>query len=300
MINVEIAKVCGLCAGCKYAIDTALKIKNEGKNAVLFKEIVHNKNVNLMLQDHGIPIKDEICQIQNDDYIIIRAHGEPPETFEYLKSHDIDFADCTCVNVKKIHNEIEKYSNMGFTIFLIGKYGKTTGKIHPEILGSKGYSKTETILIEDEEDLSKAKEIKDKNCLITFQTTFNESKARNLQIKLQNILDRNNCKVRVYDSICSAQKSINKFSADLARQCDLMIVVGGKNSSNTKELFENVKKITNAIFLEDIYDYQTELKSNNVDLSKNIKIGLTAGASTNRSELETLKILLEKDIENLQ
>lgn len=108
MSNVEISKVCGLCAGCKYAIDTALKIKNEGENAVLFKEIVHNKNVNQMLQDHGIAVKDEISQIQNGDYIIIRAHGEPPETFEYLKSHGIHFADCTCVNVKKIHNEIEK------------------------------------------------------------------------------------------------------------------------------------------------------------------------------------------------
>lgn len=78
-----------------------------------------------------------------------------------------------------------------------------------------------------------------------------------------------------------------------------MIVVGGKNSSNTKELFENVKKITNSIFLENIYDYKSELENNGIKLSKNIQIGLTAGASTDRLELETLKTLLENDIKNL-
>lgn len=300
MENVKISKVCGLCAGCKNAIDNALKSKNSGKNTCLFKEVVHNKNVNQRLLSSGIKMKDSLSDISKDDYVIIRAHGEPPETFEYLKSQGIHYVDCTCVNVKKIHNEIQKFSDLNYVIFLIGKYGKSNNIMHPEIFGSAGYSKFPPIFIEDEEDLSKAKIINNQKCFITFQTTFNENKATKLVNSLKNILTENNCEIEIFNSICNAQKLINKFSAELASESDLMIVVGGKNSSNTKELFENVKQITKAIFLENIFDYKTELKNNNISLSKNIKIGLTAGASTDKEELETLKILIENDIKNLQ
>ena len=299
MENIQISKVCGLCAGCKNAIDTATKSKSLGESTCLFKEIVHNKNVNQKLLESGIKMKENLSELSKDDFVIIRAHGEQPKTFEFLDKNKIEYADCTCVNVKKIHSEIQKYSDLGYVIFLIGKYGKSTGVMHPEILGSSGYSKLPPILIEDAEDLSKANSIFGQKCFITFQTTFNEQKAMGLLNSLKNILEKNHCEIEVFNSICGAQKSINKFSAELAKTCDLMIVVGGKNSSNTKELFENVKKITNSIFLENIYDYKSELENNGIKLSKNIQIGLTAGASTDRLELETLKTLLENDIKNL-
>ncbi len=96
-----------------------------------------------------------------------------------------------------------------------------------------------------------------------------------------------------------AQKQINKFSAELANSCDLMIVVGGKNSSNSIELFNNLKKIKPTIFIENILDWESEIKNNNIILSKNTKIGLTAGASTLKSELDTLKDLIEKKFKEI-
>ena len=116
---------------------------------------------------------------------------------------------------------------------------------------------------------------------------------------ISNICDENHHELIVNKSICMAQKQINLFSVKLAEECDLMIVVGGKNSSNSLELFNNVKNYTNAIFIENINDYESALAQNNISLSKNMKIGLTAGASTMKSELEELKILLQNKLKEL-
>ena len=297
MENIVISKVCGLCAGCNFAILTATKNLQNHKKVTLFKEIVHNDNVNKMLKEKGVSIKDDLNQIKKDELIILRAHGEPPETYEYLKNKKIEFADCTCFNVRKIHSDVEKFSGLGFAIVVIGKYGKHSGIMHPEIEGTIGYSKTVPILIEDEEDVEKLKTLTSQKVYVTCQTTFNEEKADKIIEKIKSILSTRNVEFEINKSICSAQKQINISSVELAKTCDLMFVVGGKKSSNTIELFNNVKNYTTTIFLEDINEYKAELKKNNIALSKNMKIGITAGASTMKSELEELKKLIEKDLE---
>ena len=117
--------------------------------------------------------------------------------------------------------------------------------------------------------------------------------------KIEDICKQNNCELVINKSICSAQTSINKFSVELAKECDLMIVLGGKNSSNTTELYNNVKNYTPTIFIENINLVTEELANNNLSLTKNTKIGLTAGASTSKDEIEQLKLNLEKIIKEL-
>ena len=298
MENVKISKVCGLCAGCKFAIDTALKQLDVSNNVVLFKEIVHNKNVNNFIQQKGIFIEDDINKLSKNSIVVLRAHGEPKSTIDYLEKNNIKFVDCTCTNVKKIHDEV-KFHSKNETVIIIGKYGKKTGIMHPEILGSVGWCKTTPILIEDEEDAKQLKNIKNANFYLVCQTTFNMEKADKLIAKIETICKTNNCSLQVNKSICLAQKQINIFSAELAQECDAMIVVGGKNSSNSLELFNNIKTIKPAVFIEDIRDWKTAFDQNNITLSKNIKIGLTAGASTMKSELEELKNIIEKEIEEI-
>lgn len=295
MENIVISKVCGLCAGCNFAILTATKNLQNHKKVTLFKEIVHNDNVNKMLKEKGVSIKDDLNQIKKDELIILRAHGEPPKTYDYLKKNGIDFVDCTCINVKKIHEEIEKFSKDGYMVIIIGKYGKTSGIMHPEIAGSVGYSTTKPILVEDEDDLNKLN-INLNKVYVTCQTTFNEAKADKILEKIKAFCEENNILCVINKSICSAQKQINIYSAKLAKTSDLMFVVGGKKSSNTIELFNNVSSYAPTIFLEDINDFKTELKKNNIKLSKDMKIGITAGASTMKSELEELKKLLKNEI----
>ena len=297
--NIKIATVCGLCAGCTLAINETQKAVSQNKNVTLFKEIVHNKNVNLMLQSQGVNFCDELENLPKDHTIILRAHGEPETTITHLKDNGYTFVDCTCVNVKNIHNAVSNHSQNGEKIIIIGKYGKHSGVMHPEILGTVGWCKTEPVLIEDEEDVSKLETFSNTKFYLVCQTTFNMEKADKLIEKISAVLKSNNCDLEVNKSICLAQKQINLSSQKLAKECDLMIVVGGKNSSNTTELYNGLKPITTSIFVEDINLFEDELKANNITLSKDMKIGLTAGASTMKSELETLKTLLSNKIKEL-
>ncbi len=145
--NIEISKVCGLCAGCKFAIDTCINQLNQNKNVTLFKEVVHNQNVNNMLIKKGIAIENDINNLSQSSTIILRAHGEPKSTIDFLKSNEFDFIDCTCINVKKIHEDVFNHSSYGENIIIIGKYGKKTGIIHPEIAGTIGWCHSTPILI---------------------------------------------------------------------------------------------------------------------------------------------------------
>ena len=292
--NVEIAKLCGLCAGCNNAINTA---KNELKNGkvVLFKEIVHNKNTNKKLTNLGIRTIDDLKDANSNECIILRAHGEPPETYEFLKTHNLKFKDCTCENVTKIHNLAKDFSEKGYKIILIGKYGKNSNVPHPEVFGTIGWCKNKPILIEDADDLSKLEIDNNNKYYLLCQTTFNEQKADELINKITMLCNKLNKEIILNKTICFAQKAINISSVELAKKSDIIIVIGGKNSSNSKELFENVKKYSNAIFIEDINDWLNEIKKQNIIVSSDTKIGITAGASTLKEELITLKHLIESE-----
>lgn len=292
--NIKIAEICGLCAGCKFAIFSANKELEKNNSVTLFKEIVHNKNVNNKLKQKGVMFAETKEELSPNSTAIIRAHGEPPETYEYLNTKGIPFIDCTCINVKKIHEEVKKYSEDGYTIAILGKFDEETGVIHPEVEGTIGWCKTPPILISKKEHITKLDSVTGK-LYVVCQTTFNEKKADEI---LDQIVYRYNSKLEIVTnkSICNAQKLINQSSAELASNSNLMFVVGGKHSSNTIELANNISKITKTIFLENIEEFESELKANNIILTKDTKIGLTAGASTERSELETLKIMLTEYI----
>lgn len=291
-MNIQIAEICGLCAGCKNAIGTTIKEIESGHNVTIFKEIVHNKNVNSYLHDMGADCVENIEELNNSSTIIIRAHGEPPKTYEYLDSNGFRYRDCTCANVTKIHNQVKEYSERGFKVIIIGKYIKA---LHPEVLGTIGWASSEVILIETMEDISKLdKYTKDKFYLVC-QTTFNTEKAEKLISAISDKLNGLNSEIIINKSLCGAQRAINESSVKLARECDIMIVVGGANSSNSLELYNNVKKHCPSIFIEDIYSYRDALQKENLKVSPTTKVGITAGASTRKEELLELKELIEKE-----
>lgn len=295
MENVKISQVCGLCAGCTRAIDTAVKEIESGKKVTIFKEIVHNKNVNSYLEAIGAKCEESLENLTSDSVVIIRAHGEPPETFENLKNKGIDFRDCTCFNVSKIHKVVKEYSEKGYVIIILGKHKKA---IHPEVFGTIGWAKTDVVLIESNEDIEKLNELKNEKFYLVCQTTFNMKKADELISEIQEVLKSNNSELVVNKSLCSAQKTINEFSAKLAAESDIMIVVGGVNSSNSIELFKNVSSICPSIFIEDIYSYKDALKEKGLEITNQTRVGITAGASTRKEELVELKNLIEKDLKN--
>ncbi len=296
MENIVISKICGLCAGCKAAINSAKQTLESHSHVSLFKEIVHNESVNSSLAKIGIKIKNELSDFEEGEVAILRAHGEPKSTYEYLDSHGIAYVDSTCVNVKKIHEQVLSYESLGYKIIIIGKYGKLSGKVHPEILGTIGWCNLSPILIEDEEDISKLKPFKNEKFYLVCQTTFNIKKAEAFVEKITQICNQNNCELVINLSICGAQKMINTSSIELAKISDVMIVVGSKKSSNTTELYNNLSKQIKTLFLEDISKWREILKENNIVLSPKLRVGLTAGASTDKEELYTLKNEMENEI----
>ena len=293
MVNVQIAKVCGLCAGCIRAIRATESELEKGKNVTIFKEIVHNKNVNSYLKSIGATCEENICDLPKGNTIIVRAHGEPPETYKYFDENGIEYIDCTCPNVEAIHNKVREYSDLGYKIIVLGKHSP---KMHPEVLGTVGWSRTGVVLVETIEDVEKLKEYKNEKFYLVCQTTFNMAKAETLINEIEKVVASNDCSIVENRSLCNAQKVINSSSVELAKECDIMIVVGGANSSNSLELYNNVKNYCPSIFIEDINTYKDELLANRLEIKDGTRIGITAGASTRKEELVELKNLIENSL----
>lgn len=279
--NVEISKACCLCYGASRALDNTINACKTNKNVTLFKQLLHNKRTVKNLTELGVVQKDKLEDINKNDFVILRAHGEPKSTYEYLNKNKIKYLDCTCPNVLAINKLVETKSKQGFKIILVGKYGYKTHNMHPEVYGTAGWCK-EPIFIEEIEETDNLDMSFDKYFLVV-QTTFARDKAlkiiENIQIKMRAL----NKEFEYRDTTCNAQRLINEESKILAKRVDYMIVVGGKNSSNTKELFNNVSNYTNAFFAESIDEVKEILRNNKIMLGS--KIGLTGGASTTKEEL---------------
>lgn len=289
MVTIKISDVCGLCYGSNRAIaQTFDKIKTE-KNVVLFKEILHNKTVKKHLEENGAKTKENLEDITKDDFVIIRAHGEPKSTYKYFEENNINYVDCTCPNVLAINKLVEKKQTEGFKIILIGKHGFDGKPMHPEVKGTAGWC-SEPIIIEDESEIENI-DLSFSKYFLAVQTTFSKDKANLFIEKIKNKLEKNDKVFEFKNTTCNAQKNINDASVILAKEVDIMFVIGGKNSSNTKELFLNVSNYTKAYKIED----PDEIFEMDIDELKSAKkIGITAGASTMQEDILKTKDNLNK------
>lgn len=274
-------KVYGTCAGANKAIEAAYKLKkeNKDKNIYIYKEILHNPYIiNELLKD-DIKCIDDLSILNENDILIIRAHGEPKETYDYLNSHNIEYYDATCTNVLKVHNLATQKQKDGYKIIIIGK------KTHPEVIGTNGWINNEGIIIEDKDDY---KELNNNDkYFIVCQTTVSHKKLQ----ELLNYMNENNISYEIENTICNAQKLIQTSSVALAEQMDIMFVIGGKESSNTKELFNLCNEVTKTYYFSDIKDFFNFIKKEKYTL--NTKIGFTGGASTPNEQIKEYANLLE-------
>ena len=278
---MEAKKIYGTCAGANKAIETAYKLKKENtnKNIYIYKEILHNPYIIKELEKDNIKCIDDLKILTKDDILIIRAHGEPKETYDYLEENNIEYYDATCTNVLKVHNiAIEKQKN-GYKVIIVGK------KTHPEVIGTNGWINNEGIIIETENDYKDLN--KSDKYFIVCQTTVSHKKLQ----ELLNYMNENNISYEVENTICNAQKLIQTSSIALAEQMDIMFVIGGKESSNTKELYNLCNEVTKTYYFSDIKDFFDFIKKEKYTL--NTKIGFTGGASTPKEQIKEYANLLE-------
>ncbi|MDE5756916.1 MAG: 4-hydroxy-3-methylbut-2-enyl diphosphate reductase, partial [Clostridia bacterium] len=274
-MSVTVAKNSGFCQGVKKAVDVAMNIDTP---AYVYGELIHNEVVLEKLKERGVVTVDNLEDFKGKK-IIIRSHGVGKTVYDFLQENNIEYVDCTCVFVKKIHEIVRDNYLNGKQIIIIGN------PKHPEVIGTNGWCDNTAIIYNGEEDavFDNQKEY----CLVV-QTTYDhnivEKYIKILQTSIKT-LDTNN-------TICYTTLGRQKECESLSKECDLMLVVGSKNSSNTRKLQDICQKNCPLTYLIETTD---DLKSINVN--KNIKIGIVAGASTPPELIEEVKNLMKESQE---
>lgn len=276
-MEIIVGKTAGFCYGVERAVEGAMeeitKAKGEGSTYCL-GEIVHNKQVIKKLEDLGIKCIEKIEEAEGT--VLIRAHGVPKEVYDLAEKMNIKIQDYTCPNVLKVHKIAEKFSKEGYFIFLLG------AKSHPENLGTLSHCGKDYYIFEREEDVPMAIEMFEKTkknkLLLISQTTFSLERFHKIGEMLQNQIKEDITFV-VKNTICRTTELRQKETEELSKKVDTMIIIGGRNSSNTKKLYETAKKnCSNTIFIETAQELETK------EIGK--KIGIMAGASTPKESIE--------------
>lgn len=284
-MEIKIGKTSGFCYGVSNAVENSEKqLQNENEDIYCLGELVHNKTVMKDLESKGLKIIENINQ--SNGKTIIRAHGIKKEIYEKAKRKNIELIDLTCPNVLKIHNIVEEYAKKNYYIFLIGK------KEHPEIIGTYSFCGKHTVIIQNIEEVEKAiryfKKSEFKKILIISQTTYNLKVFEEIINEIKEKLP-NNIHIDVKNTICLATELRQKETEEISKEVDLMIIVGGKNSSNTNKLYDiSCMNCKNVIFVESEKDIEKD------KISKFKKIGIMAGASTPRKSVDEIVKLLKK------
>ena len=259
-MEVELAKHYGFCFGVKRAIDIA----QNSRDASTIGPLIHNnEEIQRLKKDYNVETLNELKDMENIKKAIIRTHGIPKEDLKFLKKKNIDIVDATCPFVTKPQQICEKMSEEGYDIVIFGD------KNHPEVKGVKSYAKKNVFVV-----LS-ADELKDKFLSHKIAVVSQTTRKADEFIEVASYLIKNYKEVRVFNTICNATFDNQDAAKELAKKSDIMMVVGGKNSSNTKQL-HNISKE----FCKDSYLIESENELEEEWFINKKKCGVTAGAST--------------------
>ena len=278
-MEVVLAKTSGFCFGVKRAVDTVYEQleKNGSKGGIYtYGPIIHNEEVVKDLEKKGVEVLDSRQELEALDSgsVIIRSHGVSKDIYDIIEKKELDCVDATCPFVKRIHGIVEKESSQGRRIVIIGNDG------HPEVEGIKGWSNTPATVIEDMQAAENFDAKSDEKLCIVSQTTFNYKKFQDLV----EIFQKKGYDIIVANTICNATEERQKEAVDLAAKADVMIVVGGTHSSNTRKLYELCKsKCEGTYYIQTLADLKLDLP-NSVEL-----VGITAGASTPNKIIEEVQ-----------
>lgn len=281
-MEVITAKSAGFCFGVKRAVEQVYEQIGLGKQIYTYGPIIHNEEVVRDLEQKGVKVIDSVGELKliEEGTIIIRSHGVSREIYEQIEKQGLECVDATCPFVRRIHKIVEKESRDGKHIIVVGN------KSHPEVEGIIGWSKTETSVIESEQEANcftddeKNGIFKTEDICIVSQTTFNYNKFKDIV----EIFLKKGYNVNVVNTICNATQERQTEAKEIASQVEAMIVVGGTHSSNTKKLFEICKReCENTYFIQTLDDLHLELP-------KAVgPVGITAGASTPNNIIEEVQ-----------
>lgn len=276
-MKVELAASYGFCFGVKRAIEIAEK----HKNAATMGPLIHNQNeIDRLQNDYNVGLYEKLEDVKDNQTIIIRTHGIPKNDLKFLRAKDTKVINATCPFVTTPQQIVKKMSKEGYSILIFGDSD------HPEVKGVQSYG-------EDQEDVhivinpKEIDSIKFKHDKVA--TIAQTTKKKEKYLEIVNALILKNKEVRVFNTICDATLENQDAAKELSQKVDIMIVIGGKNSSNTKQLhsicIENCK---DSYLIENEKDLKPQWFNNKSNC------GLTAGASTPDWVIQAVLKYIEK------
>ncbi len=265
-MRVELAKTAGFCFGVDRAVSAVYHLLEEGKRAATLGAIIHNPQVTGDLADRGVVTVTDPAETPEGCTLVIRSHGVPREVEERIEQLGIPYVDATCPFVKKIHQLAARAGEQGRVFLLAGD------RDHPEVQGIMGHCKGENYVVKNSEELvtllKNHPELTTKPLTMAAQTTFHTGEWEKCRESLKNLCTNG----AVFATICNATARRQKEAKTLAQRCDRMIVVGGRDSSNTAKLRD--------ICAEYCETYLIERADELPVFSAGLSVGITAGAST--------------------
>lgn len=279
-MDVEVAHHSGFCYGVKEAIKLATETAaGSEKRTVTFGPLIHNpQEIDRLKREYDIGRVDSLDGL-TDANVVIRAHGVPPEDFERAASQQLAVIDATCRFVTDVQHAAIEFCRKGYPLFIVGE------PQHPEIVGILGHARREhpdaqIAVVETVEEVIARNPPR---AAIVFQTTHDYAKFKLLERHIR----EQRLPWKIKNTICGATKS-NQYAADeLARRVDVMIVIGGKNSGNTRRLLELCETHARSFHIETVDELDPSwFKGVN-------KVGVTAGASTPQWIVDQVVVAIE-------
>ncbi len=268
-MEIILAKSAGFCFGVQRAVDMAYEQAGH-REVYTFGPIIHNEEVIEDLKSKGVNIIEDLDELEGkaECTVVIRSHGVEKKVYDDLNSRGIHVVDATCPFVKKIHNIVKNDSEAGRVIIIVGDPN------HQEVKGIVGWCSGEVHVVDSEEGVLSLIDVlsdESREISVVSQTTFNLNKFNNIVDIIRNKLYN----VNVYETICNATAVRQKEAKEIASRVDAMIVIGGRNSSNTQKLYDISKKEC-----ENTYYIQTLVDLDLTTFESVSRVGITAGAST--------------------
>jgi len=274
-VKIRLANYSGYCFGVRRAIQMAKEAKVTEKPVWTLGELIHNPGIVRELEEQGIHIAHNAVDIKNST-VIIRSHGITREEYNALQENNNEIIDATCPYVKRTHKILQQIVQEGYAVLILGD------RQHPEVIGMLSYGNDNTFVVGAEESLP---EIEEKRLAVIAQTTQRIEKLQELVFKLLPKVGE----LRVFNTICIATTQRQKATEELAQASDVMFVIGGLNSSNTRALAKLSSLSCPTYHIED------EKQLAEIDISSYKKIGITAGASTPEEMIiKVYNVLLKK------
>ncbi|MBO5733450.1 MAG: bifunctional 4-hydroxy-3-methylbut-2-enyl diphosphate reductase/30S ribosomal protein S1 [Clostridia bacterium] len=293
-MDITVAKTAGFCFGVARAVEMVEKCCKDTQNKYYtLGPIIHNKHVVEGFARKGIAPIENIDRLKEGEKLIIRTHGVGREIYDKLKEKNVEIIDVTCPFVKKIHNIVERHHKEGYKIVIIGD------KNHPEVQGINGWCSDAAEIFATPEEAENANPHYNKVCVVA-QTTFVQEVFK----KIVTFLKKTCQDIVIFDTICNATEERQSEAYELSSVSDVMIVLGGVNSSNTQKLYSICKSVCpTAYCLERIDDLPQ-----GCDFGSK-RVGITAGASTpaviikeaigKMENFESFEALMEESLKTL-